>query len=282
MTDTEDPRPLLAGVCGAPIAQSKSPLLFQHWFDVTGIKGSYVPMLIQPEDFNHVARTLPKAGFRGMNVTLPHKEAALALADEVSDAARSIGAANTLTFDITGKIHADNTDGFGFIENLKSGAPTWDAFKPAVMLGAGGAARAGIFTLLQAGVPEVRLTNRTRDKADTLADHFGPKVKVHDWTDRAEILSGAGVIVNSTSLGMVGKPPLDISLESADPGTVVTDMVYNPLITPLLAEAQSKKLPIVDGLGMLLHQARPGFRRWFGQDAKVTNALRNACLGNVS
>ncbi|MEM7057411.1 MAG: shikimate dehydrogenase [Pseudomonadota bacterium] len=277
---SEDPRPRLAGVCGAPIAQSKSPLLFKHWFQVHGIQGHYVPMLIQPEDFDYVARALPKAGYRGINVTLPHKGSALGLADESSPAAKAIGAANTLTFREDGRIHADNTDGFGFIENLKAGAPEWDPAKPVVMLGAGGAARAGIFVLLEAGVPEIRLTNRTREKADALTDHFGARVQVYEWSDRSEILSGAGAIINSTSLGMIGKPALDISLNSAKSGTVVTDMVYNPLITPLLAQAKQKALPIVDGLGMLLHQARPGFRRWFGQDPKVTPALRDACLGS--
>ena len=278
MTTNDDLRPLLAGVCGAPIAQTKSPRLFRHWFTTYGIDGFYVPMLIHAGHFTDAVRTLPKVGFRGMNVTLPNKETALAIADQITDSAKAIGAANTLTFLTDGSIHADNTDGFGFIENLKAGAPGWEPHKPAVMLGAGGAARAGIFTLLEAGVPEVRLTNRTREKAEALADHFGPKVTIHDWSDRAEILAEAGVIVNSTSLGMIGNPPLQISLANADAGTVVTDMVYNPLITPLLAEAQSMGLPIVDGLGMLLHQARPGFRRWFGREAEVNQSLRDSCL----
>ena len=146
------------------------------------------------------------------------------------------------------------------------------------MLGAGGAARAGIFVLLQAGVPEIRLTNRTRETAENLADHFGDKVTVFDWDRRSEILAGAGTVVNSTSLGMVGKPPLEILLDAADAGTVVTDMVYNPLKTKLLQDSEDKRLTAVDGLGMLLHQARPGFRRWFGVEAEVTPGLRAACL----
>lgn len=279
---TLDPRPLTAGVCGYPIAQSKSPILFRHWFEIHGIAGQYVPLLVAPEDFETALRTLPKLGFRGTNVTIPHKEAALALADEVSEAAGAIGAANTITFSVEGQIHADNTDGFGFLENLRAGAPDWDpASAPALLLGAGGAARAAIHALLAAGCPEVRLTNRTRARADDLAAHFGPMVTVVDWAERSAAADGAGLIANSTSLGMTGQPPLEMALDFAPSTAVVTDMVYNPLETDLLAVARARQLRTVDGLGMLLHQARPGFRRWFGQEAQVTPALRAACLGET-
>ena len=275
----KDPRPLVAGVCGHPIGHSKSPRLFRHWFGVLGVEGSYAPLLIAPDDFQTAVRGLMAAGYRGMNCTLPHKEAALAIADDVSDAAQAIGAANTLTFHADGTIHADNTDGFGFYENLKASAPDWSATDgPAVMIGAGGAARAGIHALLAAGAPEIRVTNRTRAKADALAAHFGDKVTVVDWAARNDAFDGAATIANSTSLGMSGQPPLEISLEHAPKEAVVTDMVYAPLETALLADARARGMRVVDGLGMLLHQARPGFHRWFGQDPVVTDALRDACL----
>jgi shikimate dehydrogenase len=275
MTD----RPLLAGVCGDPIAQSRSPVLFAHWFAEYGIPGHYVPLRVAAHDFETVLRALPRAGFRGVNVTVPHKRAALALADRASEAARAIGAANTLIFRPDGAIEADNTDAFGFLANLREGAPGWEpASGPAVLLGAGGAARAAAHVLLQAGTPELRITNRTRERAEELARHFGPVVTVIDWPEREDALAGAATIVNSTSLGMIGKPPLDLRLDAAPAAALVTDMVYNPLVTPLLAAAQARGMPTVDGLGMLLHQARPGFRVWFGRDPAVTQALRAACM----
>lgn len=276
---TDDDRPLIAGVCGQPIGQSKSPKLFQYWFNVYGIDGYYSPYLVAPDSLEKTLRAMPKMGLRGTNVTIPHKEAVLSIADEVSDAARAIGAANTITFGLDGAIHADNTDGFGFYENLKAGAPHWKASDgSAVLFGAGGAARAAIYVLLQAGCPEVRVTNRTRARAEELADYFGDRVKVVGWNERNEALAGASLIANSTSLGMGGQPPLEVSLQAAPDTTIVTDMVYNPLKTYLLASAESRGLVAIDGLGMLLHQARPGFQRWFGREGEVTPALRTACL----
>lgn len=280
---SDDYRHLVAGVCGQPIGHSKSPRLFRHWFGVYGIDGSYAPLLIAPENFESAIRGLMAAGYRGVNCTLPHKEAALEIADEVSDAARAIGAANTLTFRSDGTIHADNTDGFGFFENLMTGAPGWNASDgPVVMIGAGGAARAGIHALLTAGAPEIRITNRTRAKAEALAAHFGDRVVVVDWSKRSDAMAGAATIANSTSLGMTGQPPLAISLDAAPKTVIVTDMVYAPLETRLLADARARGMIAVDGLGMLLHQARPGFHRWFGRDPEVTAELRAACLGDGS
>ncbi len=276
--DTDD-RPLLAGVMGWPVKHSRSPLLFGHWFAEHRIPGAYVRLAVRPGDFEQVFRALPKAGFRGANVTLPHKLAALALADAASPAARAIGAANTLVFGADGKATADNTDGYGFIENLRQCAPAWrPASGPALVLGAGGAARAILHALLEAGVPEIRLANRTRDKAEGLAAHFGPGIRPVDWEDRSAATAGAATIVNTTSLGMTGKPPLEISLDDAPPAALVTDIVYVPLETALLARARARGLAAVDGLGMLLHQARPGFRAWFGADPRVTPALRRAVL----
>lgn len=275
MTDQRIP---LAGVIGHPIAHSKSPQVHRHWLNTYGIPGFYVPMDVAPEDLEQVLRTLPKAGFVGANVTIPHKEAILSIADEVSDHARQIGAANTLLFK-DGKIHADNTDGYGFIENLRSGAPDWDpAAGPAAVLGAGGASRAVIVALLEAGVPEILLTNRTRDRADALQKDFGDRVKVSDWVAAGNLVEDAALVVNTTALGMVGKPELRVPLDGLNAKTVVTDLVYTPLKTRLLREADEAGCTTVDGLGMLLHQAVPGFERWFGTRPDVTKATRAAAL----
>jgi len=278
---TADNRPLLAGVMGWPIAHSKSPLIFAHWFALTGIDGAYIRLAVRPEDFAEVIRALPKAGFRGVNVTIPHKITSLEMADDASAAARAIGTANTIRLNADGRIHADNTDGYGFIENLRDGAPSWNAAAgPALVLGAGGASRAVIHALLEAGAPTIRLANRSRDKAEALAAHFGPRIDVIDWAARDTATAGATTIVNTTSLGMTGKPPLELALDDAPTTALVTDIVYAPLETALLAAARARDLATVDGLGMLLHQARPGFRAWFGADPVVTPALRRAVLGD--
>ena len=274
-----DSRPLLAGVMGWPIEHSKSPLIFAHWFAENGIQGSYVRLAVPPDEFADVFRNLHKTGFRGVNVTIPHKLMALELADEASETARAIGAANTVSFDADGRVFADNTDSFGFIENLHECAPAWDPAKgPALVLGAGGAARAVIHALLEAGAPAILLANRSPKKADALAEKFGPRIEVVDWSARDTATGGAATIVNTTSLGMPGNPPLEISLADAPATALVTDIVYAPLETPLLTAARARGLTTVDGLGMLLHQARPGFRAWFGVDAFVTPALRRAVL----
>ena len=279
MTPSEDPRPLNAGVCGYPIGHSKSPILFRYWFHRYGIDGNYLPLRIAPEDFFQVLPALKKAGFRGVNCTLPHKVMALEIADTLTDTARIIGAANTLTFSPDGKITADNSDWFGFLQNVRIGHPEWDpASGPAVVLGASGAARGGIHALLHAGCQEIRVSNRTRERAEELAAFFGPKLTVIDWNQRSDALAEASIIVNSTSLGMTGEKPLEISLDAAPKSALVTDMVYNPLSTDLLLGAARRGMPIVDGLGMLLHQARPGFLSWFGLDPEVTDDLRAACL----
>lgn len=276
MSDTRIP---LAGVIGAPIAHSKSPILHGHWLKRYNIAGHYVPMHIEQADLGHVLETLPKMGFVGLNVTLPHKEQVLALADVVSDRASIIGAANTLIFQQDGRLHADNTDGYGFIENLRQGAPNWDATSgPAVVFGAGGAARAIISALLDAGAPEIRLTNRTRARADALRADFGAKVQVVDWVQSGNILGDAATVVNTTSLGMVGKPEFRVPLDGLNPNAVVNDLVYTPLKTPFLLAAEAAGCTAVDGLGMLLHQAAPGFERWFGVRPEVDEDLRQTVL----
>ncbi|MBY5933404.1 shikimate dehydrogenase [Tateyamaria omphalii] len=269
----------LAGVIGTPIAHSKSPQLHRHWLKTLGLKGDYIPMDVAAQDLETVLRTLPKAGFVGVNITIPHKEAALELADLVTDRATLIGAANTLIFRKDGQIHADNTDGYGFIENLKAGAPDWiPQSGPATVLGSGGAARAVIASLLDAGVPEVLLTNRTRVRAEKLADDFGKKVSVVDWVQAGNVLEDSALVVNTTSLGMIGKPAMRVPLDGLRAGTVVTDLVYTPLKTDLLAAAEAAGCVTVDGLGMLLHQAVPAFERWFGHRPVVDSATRAAAL----
>ncbi|MCL7465484.1 shikimate dehydrogenase [Phaeovulum sp. NW3] len=277
---TDHPRIPLAGVIGSPVAHSRSPALHGHWLRSYGIQGFYIPMDVAAHNLETVLRTLPKAGFVGCNVTIPHKEAALKIADVVSDRAALIGAANTLIFLPDGRIHADNTDGYGFIANLRQNAPAWDpGAGPAAVIGAGGAARAVVASLLEAGVPELRIANRTRARAETLRSEFGARLVVYDWGQAGNMLDGAATVVNTSSLGMVGKPDFRIPLDALSPKAVVTDIVYTPLRTPLLEQAEALGCTVVDGLGMLLHQAVPGFERWFGLRPDVTDSLRNAVLG---
>jgi len=276
MTDTKIP---LAGVIGSPIAHSRSPQLHRHWLKTYGIAGHYIPMEVRAEDLEQVLRTMPKMGFVGINVTIPHKEKVLSIADQVTDRATLIGAANTLIFRPDGGIHADNTDGYGFMENLRRGAPDWKPETgPAAVLGAGGAARAVISALLDAGVPEILLTNRTRVRAEKLKQDFGQRLRVIDWVQAGNIIEDAALVVNTTSLGMVGKPDLRVPLDGIGPQTVVTDLVYNPLKTRLLQVAEEAGATAVDGLGMLIYQAVPGFERWFGQRPEVDDATRAAVL----
>lgn len=276
---TELKRIPLAGVIGSPVAHSKSPRIFAYWLKQLGLRGHYIPMDIASGDLENVLASLPKQGFVGVNVTIPYKEHVLNIADLVSDRAAVIGSANTLTFRDDGKLYADNTDGFGFIENLRQGAPDWNAAAgPAVVLGAGGAARAVIATLLDAGATEIRLTNRTRTRAEALQREFGTKVRVHDWVQAGNLMDGAATIVNATSLGMVGKGEMRIPLDAMSKDATVSDLVYVPLETPLIAHARAIGATAVDGLGMLLHQAAPGFERWFNMKPQVDDGLRQAVL----
>lgn len=276
---TDHPRVPLAGVIGHPIAHSRSPTLHNYWLRRYGLKGHYIPIDIAPVDLPELVRVLPRLGFVGVNVTIPHKEDILHLADIVTDRAALIGAANTLIFRKDGKIHADNTDGSGFIANLRQGAPGWvPSAGPAVVLGAGGAARAVVAALIEVGVPEIRLANRTRPRADALRSDFGAKVHVCEWVQAGNLLDDAATVVNTTSLGMTGKPDFNIPLDRLNPRALVTDLVYTPLKTQLLIEAEALGCTVVDGLGMLLHQAAPGFERWFGIRPEVDDATRHAVL----
>ncbi len=269
----------LAGVLGNPIAQSKSPKLHKHWLRKYGLPGDYVPLHVTEGNLEAVLRAMPKMGFVGANVTLPHKIAAMRIADQVSDRATLIGAANTLTFRDDGTIYADNTDGYGFIANLKQNAPDWNPMAgPAAIYGAGGAARAIIVALADAGVSEILLANRTRPKAEALRAEFGSRIRVVDWVQAGNMLEEAATVINTTSLGMVGNAELRVPLDGLRAGTLVTDIVYSPLRTKLLDDADAMGCVTVDGLGMLLHQGVPGFERWFGVRPEVDDETRRVVL----
>jgi len=268
-----------AGVIGNPISHSLSPKLHSYWLDRYGISGEYTALQVTEDALETTLRDLPKQGFIGANVTLPHKVSVLQFADKITDRATLIGAANTLIFKEDGRIFADNTDGYGFMANLLQGAPDWDPKAgPAAIFGAGGASRAIIVALADAGVPEIVISNRTRPKAEALRADFGARVRVVDWVQADQMLEGANTVINTTSLGMTGAQEFKVSLEALPVTAVVTDIVYNPLRTPFLKAAEEKGCVTVDGLGMLLHQGVPGFERWFGQRPEVDEATRRAVL----
>lgn len=264
-----------ACVIGWPVEHSRSPVIHRYWLEHYGIDGAYEKEAVRPEDLRGFVQQLWTHGYIGANVTLPHKEAALAASRSADEAAMSIGAANTLWLDPDGALHASNTDAYGFMTNLDAEAPHWNEATGAVLvLGAGGAARAVVYGLIKAGVSRILLLNRTRARAESLAAAFGPKVEVVDWTARNEALTACGLLVNTTSLGMTGQDSLDMDLSAMPDGGVVADIVYVPLETQLLSDARARGLTAVDGLGMLLHQAVPGFERWFGVRPEVTPELR--------
>jgi shikimate dehydrogenase len=275
-------RARLAGVMGWPVAHSRSPRLHGFWLAEHDIDGAYLPLPVHPQNLAAALRALPLLGFTGVNITLPHKAAALALVDRVSEEAQRIGAINTVVVAADGLLEGSNTDGYGFLAHLKASAPAWRASDgPAVLLGAGGAARAIAVALLGAGVPELRLANRTARRTAELAAALGPRVEPIDWEQRSGALDGAALLVNSTTLGMAGQPPLKISLQRLPRPAVVYDIVYVPLETPLLAAARARGNIPVDGLGMLLHQALPGFAAWFGVTPEVTPELREFVLAAI-
>ena len=268
-----------AGVVGWPIRHSRSPQIFRYWFQRYGVQGEYGRHAAPPEAFEACIRDLQAAGFQGCNVTIPHKEQAFALSDKRTGTAERIGSVNTLVFRADGGIEGDSTDGYGFLEALRAGVDgVLPTERPAVVLGAGGAARAVVDSLVDTGVPEVRIVNRTFERAERLAREIpGPLVAIASG-DARDALSGAGILVNATSLGMEGGPPLFVDGGALPREAVVMDLVYTPLETALLASARARGQRAVDGLGMLLHQARPGFRRWFGIDPEVDDSLRRAAL----
>ncbi|WP_081159047.1 shikimate dehydrogenase [Ensifer aridi] len=271
-----------AFVTGYPVKHSRSPLIHGYWLKQFGIEGSYRALEITPEAFPDFMRQLEDetAGFCGGNVTIPHKEAAFRLADRPDDLSAELGAANTLWLE-DGEVCATNTDGRGFVANLDERAKGWDRISTAVVLGAGGASRAVIQAIRDRGVKAIHVVNRTPERARELADRFGGAVHAHPMAALAETMSGAGLFVNTTSLGMDGEqaPAIDFSPMAGD--AVVTDIVYVPLKTPLLRQAEEQGFRIVDGLGMLLHQAVPGFEKWFGRRPVVDETLRQIIISDM-
>ena len=264
-----------AGVIGWPVSHSRSPLLHGHWLREHGVSGVYVPLPVAPGRLPEALRGLSALGFAGANVTVPHKEQAARLVDTLDQAAARIGSVNLIVVRPDGALHGATTDGFGFLASLGEGLPSFRASAgPAVVLGAGGAARAVVAALLDAGAPQVRLLNRTPGRAVALAADLGGAIEVLAWADRAHALDGAALLVNTTSLGMQGQAPLEIDLAALPRSALVSDLVYVPLRTRLLAAAAARGNPVATGLPMLLHQARPAFAAWFGVMPEVTDELR--------
>lgn len=273
----------IAGVMGWPVRHSRSPRIHNFWIERHAIDAAYIPYAVKPEDGESAFRSLAKFGFAGTNVTAPHKLTAFQTVDRRDAAADAIGAVNTVFVQADGSLDGTNTDAAGFLDHLQASAPDWRASTGAsVVLGAGGAARAAIFALLEAGAPEVRIVNRTKAKADELAGHFGPKAVAVDWAERAGALAGAGLLTNTTTLGMTGQAELDLPLDDLASSAVVYDIVYAPLETDLLKRARMGGHVVVDGLGMLLHQAVPGFSGWFGVTPKVDVDLRDFVLESLA
>lgn len=266
---------LLAAVMGWPISHSRSPKIHNYWLARYGLEGAYVPLAVEPARLAAALRALPALNFSGCNLTIPHKEAALAIVDDLDETAKRVGAVNCVVVEEDGTLVGRNYDGFGFTAALRAAAPMWRADAgPAVVIGAGGAARAVVAGLLEAGATEIRVFNRTLERAERLAQDFGAPVAAHRWEERETGLTGVGLLVNTTNQGMVGQPPLELRLDALPAEALVSDIVYAPLETPLLAAARARGMTCVDGLGMLIHQARPAFRDWFGVMPEATPELR--------
>ncbi len=275
MAEVMPPRFLLASVMGWPVMHSRSPMLHNYWMRQHALTGVYVPLAIQPDGLAAALRALHPLGFSGCNLTLPHKQTAMAVVDEVDEVARRIGAISCVTVRADGSLAGTNNDCFGFIHNLKQEYPNWRADAgPAVVLGAGGGARAVCYALMQAGATEIRVVNRSFARAQSLAADFGAPLQALPWEQRHAALDGAAMAVNTTSLGMAGQPALDIRLDALPKTALAADIIYIPLETPLLAAARRRGNRTSNGLGMLLHQARPAWKLWFGIEPAVTVELR--------
>lgn len=273
----------LAGIMGWPVTHSRSPALHGYWLAEHHIDGAYVPMAVEPINLRRALQALPVLGFAGCNLTIPHKEDALRAVDEYEPSAKRAGGVNTIVIGPRGTIIGSSSDGFGFIAALRAALTGFNAAAgPAVVLGAGGAARAVVAALLDEGAREIRLVNRTPERANKLAKALGGEVRGVAWEARAQALAGASLLVNATSLGMERQPALELPLDALPREAVVNDIVYVPLETPLLAAARARGNRCVDGLGMLLHQARPGFEAWFGVKPEVTPGLRQAVLATLA
>lgn len=281
MADTQQFAPK-AFVIGDPIEHSRSPLIHRHWLQKNGIRGSYDPVHVPPAELAGFVAALKdgSSGYSGGNVTIPHKQAVADMVDHFDETATRIGAINTLWFE-NGRLHAGNTDAHGFAANLDASAPGWDQGRIAVVLGAGGASRAILHALVARRIPEIRVVNRTLERARELADHFGPTLSAHPMDRLHEASGGADLFINTTSLGMDGSSAPDIDFTTMNSDGLVTDIVYVPLLTPILKMAADQGFRTVDGLGMLLHQAVPGFQRWFGIRPQVTTELRDLVIADM-
>ena len=268
----------LAGVMGWPVGHSRSPIIHNHWIAQHGLRGAYVLLPVAPEKLEVALRALPVLGFAGCNLTIPHKVAALSIVDLIDPVAARMGAINCVVVEADGSLSGRNTDAFGYVQSLRDAQPDWQpGAGPALVLGAGGAARAVIAGLLDTGVPSIRLTNRSPEKTHELVEVFGPQVTAVKWTERHAALDGAALLVNTTNLGMQGQPDLDLDLSALSPQALVSDVIYVPLETQLMATAKQRGNATVGGLGMLLNQARPAFEAWFGVMPSISDAL----LGKV-
>jgi shikimate dehydrogenase len=273
MTHTD--RFLLAGVMGDPVMHSRSPKLHNFWLAKYGLTGAYMPLAIAREHLRAALRALPALGFSGCNLTIPHKEAALKIVDTVDPLARRIGAVNCVVVATDGSLEGQNHDAFGYIENVREAQPSWRADTgPIVVIGAGGGARAVLVGLIDQGAREIRLVNRTLARAEALANELSDSITALSWEERERALEDAAMLINATNQGMVGEPPLDLAIDRLPVSALVSDIVYIPRETALIAAARTRGNPTVNGLGMLLHQARPAFRAWFGIMPEVTPELR--------
>jgi len=270
---------IMAGVMGWPVAHSRSPVIHNHWIRQYGLTGGYGLFPVQPNQLETAIRGLKALGLAGCNITIPHKVDAMQYMDWVEPLALRMGAINTIVVQADGSMHGFNNDGYGYLQSLREAQPSWQADTgPAVVLGAGGAARAIVVSLMDAGATEIRILNRTRSKAEELAQEFGEVVTAYDWSERTEALNNAALLVNTTNQGMHGESALDIDLTQLPTSALVSDAIYIPLETPLLAAARLRGNTTVNGLGMLLHQARPAFNAWFGVMPEVTPELKNAIM----
>lgn len=268
---------VLVGVIGWPIAQSRSPIIHNAWIEDHRLNGRYVPLAVEPARLPDAMRGLRALGFRGCNVTMPHKLAVMPLLDHIDETAKRIGAVNAIVIADDGAMTGSNHDGAGYLNSLYEVAPNWKASAgPIALVGAGGGARALIVAMIDEGAEEIRLVNRTLDHAEALAKEFGTVVKPVSWDRRSDVIDDVTLLVNATNQGMTGKPALELSLERLPPEAIVSDLVYVPLVTPLLEAARKRGNVIVGGLGMLLHQARPAFASWFGVMPQITPQLRAA------
>lgn len=272
----------LIGVMGWPVMHSRSPLMHNYWFKQTGLSGTYVFLPLEPSRLGSALRALPALNFVGANLTIPHKLQALEIVDEVSEAARKIGAISCVVVRKDGSLWGTNNDWLGFLGNLKATLPSWSGNRgPAVVLGAGGGARAVCHALLSEGVSELRLVNRTAEHSEKLAEDIGGPITLLPWEARHDAIDGAATIVNTTSLGMVGQPSLDIHLDALGADATAADIIYTPLETDFLKAARARGNPVVGGLGMLLHQGPPAWKLWFGLEPTVTPELRRMMEASI-